>query len=167
MYCFQNDQSDLQGECADPLLARLRAKLPRPLVFCSGVFDVLHAGHVNFLEQARRHGRSLVVGIHGDASARRRSGGVGGLLNSAVNRARVVGSMASVTTVVLFDDDRPLALLRSLAPEFHVAATADPAAVAVMAGWGGQSVIVPRTPGLSSSAMLARLLRGHDKTMAA
>lgn len=143
------------------IAARLRATLPHPLVFTNGVFDLLHAGHVACLEAARAQGRSLVVGVNGDASARRLNKGPGRPLNPAADRARVVGALAAVSAVVVFDEDKPLALLCALEPEVYVKG-GDYAAhqlceTALMAEWGGRTVIVPRVDGRSTSALVQRL----------
>ena len=140
--------------------AGLRASLPRPLVFTNGVFDLLHAGHVACLEEARRLGASLVVGINSDASARRLRKGLGRPINSAADRARVVAALATVSAVVLFEEDKPLALICGLRPDIYVKGgdyTPDslPEA-ALMAEWGGQTVIVPRVPDRSSSGLIER-----------
>lgn len=161
MFSFQNSQSGALDETLDPLVPRLRAKLPRPLVFANGVFDILHAGHVACLAEARRHGRSLVVGINTDASARRLAKGPGRPFNNAVDRARVIGALTSVTAVVLFDDDKPLALIRGLQPEVYVKG-GDHAAERLeeselLAAWGGRTVIVPRLFNLSTSSVIERI----------
>lgn len=163
MFSFQNSDSALADEVVDPLLRRLRDKLPRPLVFTDGVFDILHVGHLTCLDEARRHGRSLVVGIHSDASARRLGQGTGLPLNNAVDRARMVGALSSVSAVVLFDDDKPLALIRALVPQVYVKA-GDPDDVArleesrLLAQWDGRTVTVPRVHHVSLSALVERLL---------
>lgn len=163
MFSLPTSESALHDEVVDPLLTRLRDKLPRPLVFTDGVFDILHAGHVACLDEARRHGRSLVVGIHSDESARRLGKGAGRPLNNSVDRARVIGALSSVSAVVLFNDETPLALMRGLAPQVYVKA-GDPDDVAdleqsrLLAQWGGRTVVVPRLPGLSTSALLERWL---------
>lgn len=167
MFSFQSSREGGLDAIADPLLPRLRSKLPRPLVFTNGVFDLLHAGHVACLEEARRHGRSLVVGVNGDASARRLNKGPGRPLNNAVDRARVVGALAAVSAVVLFDDDKPLALLRGLQPEVYVKGgdyrIEDLEEASLVAGWGGRTVIVPRLPGLSTSELIERACRALDE----
>jgi D-glycero-beta-D-manno-heptose 1-phosphate adenylyltransferase len=141
--------------------ARLRAELPAPIVFTNGVFDLLHAGHVACLEAARQLGASLVVGINGDASARRLRKGPGRPLNRAADRARVVGALSAVSAVVVFDEDKPLALLCALRPEFYVKGgdyrIEDLCEAMLMNEWGGRTVIVPRVPGQSTSALVAAL----------
>lgn len=162
MFSFQNSESALLDETVDPLLTRLRAKLPRPMVFTHGVFDLLHAGHVACLEEARRHGRSLVVGVNSDASARRLGQGPGRPFNNAVDRARVVGALSSVSAVVLFDDDQPLVLIRGLVPEVYVkGGDSDVDGLEeshLLEQWGGRTVIVPRRYNLSTSALIERVL---------
>lgn len=143
--------------------AELRATLPAPLVFTNGVFDLLHAGHVACLEAARAQGASLVVAVNGDASARRLGKGPGRPLNTAAERMRVVGALRAVSAVLSFDDDKPLALICALQPEVYVKGgdyrAEQLAETALMAEWGGRTVIVPRVPGLSSSALVERARR--------
>jgi len=147
---------------ADPgeLVARLQRTLPRPLVFTNGVFDILHAGHVVCLEEARRLGASLVVGINSDASARRLGKGPGRPFNTAEDRARVVAALAPVSAVVFFDEDKPLSLICALRPQVYVKGgdyTAERLAeTALMAEWGGRTVIVPRHGELSTTGILDR-----------
>lgn len=140
--------------------AELRATLPAPLVFTNGVFDLLHAGHVACLEAARGLGASLVVAVNGDASARRLGKGAGRPLNGAAERLRVVGALRAVSAVVLFDEDKPLALICALQPEVYVKGgdyrVEDLAEAALMAEWGGRTVIVPRVAGLSTTALVER-----------
>jgi rfaE bifunctional protein nucleotidyltransferase chain/domain len=148
-------------------LTQLRTGLPRPLVFTNGVFDLLHAGHVLCLEAARRQGASLVVGINSDASARRLRKGPGRPINTAADRARVVAALQAVTEVVVFDADKPLALICALRPDVYVKGgdyqAARLAEAALMAQWGGRTEIVPRRAGLSTTLLIDRmrgLLRG-------
>ena len=143
----------------DPL--NFVARAPRPMVFTNGVFDLLHAGHVECLERARCYGQSLVVGINSDASARRLGKGHGRPVNGQQDRARVIGALAAVFAVVLFEEDTPVELLRRLRPEVYVKG-GDYAMVKlpeseVIAAWGGKTVILPRVPDLSSSGLVARI----------
>src|SRR5512135_3902780 len=85
-------------------LARIAA-LPRPLVFTNGVFDVLHRGHVTYLDQARALGASLCVAVNTDASARRLGKGDGRPVNPLDDRMAVLAALAAVDLVVPFDAD--------------------------------------------------------------
>lgn len=140
------------------LLDRLRDTLPRPLVFTYGVFDILHAGHVVCLEEARKRGRSVVVGVYGDEAAWRLSRGPGRPLLGAAHRARVVAALAAVSAVVLFEERRPLALMCALRPDVQVRGldcdAAQWAEIALMAEWGGSTVTVPRHGGLSTTGVI-------------
>ena len=98
-------------------MAQWAAQLPRPLVFTNGVYDLLHRGHVTYLEQARALGAALLVALNGDASARRLGKGEGRPLNPLADRMALVAALASVDAVTWFDEDTPAALIESLLPE--------------------------------------------------
>ena len=138
-----------------------RKTAPGPLVFTNGVFDLLHPGHVELLEAARREGAALVVGVNGDASARRLSKGAGRPVAGQDARARVLAGLAAVDCVVLFDEDTPLELLRTLAPDVLVKGADYARDRIVGADWiearGGRVVRVPLVAGYSTSALVERL----------
>ena len=100
-------------------LVRIGA-LPRPLVFTNGVFDLLHRGHVTYLEQARGLGASLVVAVNSDASVRRLGKGADRPLNALEDRMAVLGALACVDLVVPFDEDTPRDLIVACAPDVLV-----------------------------------------------
>lgn len=102
--------------------AELRARLPavpRPLVFTNGCFDILHRGHVAYLEEARALGHALVVGVNSDASVRRLKGD-GRPFNSLEDRMAMLAALESVSLVVPFDEDTPLALIELIRPDHLV-----------------------------------------------
>ena len=138
-----------------------RTAAPAPLVFTNGVFDLLHPGHVELLEAARREGAALVVGVNGDASARRLAKGPGRPVAGQEARARVVAGLAAVDCVVLFDEDTPLELIRVLAPDVLVKGADYARDRIVGADWieerGGRVVRVPLLSGYSTSALVERL----------
>ncbi len=100
--------------------ARWRADEPGKVVFTNGVFDLVHPGHVAILEAARREGEVLVVGVNGDASARRQGKGPNRPIVSEGARARVIAAFEAVDCVVIFDEDTPLELIRVLEPDVLV-----------------------------------------------
>jgi rfaE bifunctional protein nucleotidyltransferase chain/domain len=100
-------------------MARL-ATLARPLVFTNGVFDVLHRGHVVYLEQARALGASLLVALNTDASARRLGKGPDRPLNNEIDRACVIAALASSSIVTWFDEDTPIELIARVRPDILV-----------------------------------------------
>lgn len=143
----------------------LGQRLPRPLVFTNGVFDVLHAGHVDCLEAAARLGRSLVVALNSDASVRRLRKGAGRPFHGQAQRGRVLAALRTVSAVVLFDEPAPLRLLEALRPQVYVKGDDHHAGLlaesALVSHWGGRTVIVPRTPALSTTGLVERVLRAH------
>ncbi len=124
----------------------------RPLVFTNGVFDVLHTGHVTYLEAARRLGAALLVAVNTDASARRLGKGDDRPLNREADRVAVVAALASVDFVMLFDQDTPCELMRHCRPELYVKGgdydieTLEE--TALVRSWGGQAVTIPVCRGL-------------------
>ena len=130
------------------------------IVFTNGCFDLLHAGHVDYLEQARRCGQRLIVGLNTDRSVRALKGPERPVVGE-MDRARVLAALAAVDAVVLFDEDTPLALIRALRPDVLVkGADYRPEQVvgaAEVESWGGRLELIPLLPGRSSSAIIAAL----------
>jgi len=101
------------------LEARVK-QLPRPIVFTNGCFDILHRGHVTYLEEARALGASLVVGVNTDASVRRLEKGADRPINALDDRMAVLAALASVSLVVPFDEETPLELIKRVRPDHLV-----------------------------------------------
>lgn len=130
-------------------------------MFTNGVFDLLHRGHVTYLEQARAMGASLVVALNSDASARRLGKGEGRPLNSQEDRMAVVAALEAVSAVTWFEDDTPAALIETLRPEVLVKGGDWPAekivgAVQTLAR-GGRVVSIPFEHQRSSTALLEKI----------
>lgn len=154
---------------SDSLLAKLiargdtaaLARLPRPLVFTNGVFDILHRGHVGYLAQARALGAALVVGLNSDASARGLGKGPDRPLNRALDRAAVLGALAAVDAVVLFDEPTPVALLAEVRPDLYVKGgdydIETLAETALVRGWGGRALALPFADGYSTTSLVQRI----------
>lgn len=138
-----------------------RAGVSGPLVFTNGVFDLLHPGHVELLEAARREGSALVVGVNTDASVRRLGKGDGRPITAESARARLLAGLEAVDCVVLFDQETPLELIQVIAPDVLVKGADYARENIVGADWveshGGRVVRVPLVPGLSTSALVERL----------
>lgn len=138
-----------------------RSAQPGPVVFTNGVFDLLHPGHVELLEAARREGQALVVGVNTDASVRRLGKGAERPVAGEAARARVLAGLAAVDCVVLFDEDSPLQLIEALAPDVLVKGADYARDGIVGADWvearGGRVVRVPLIPDCSTTALVERL----------
>jgi rfaE bifunctional protein nucleotidyltransferase chain/domain len=135
--------------------------LPRPLVFTNGVFDVLHRGHVTYLDQARALGAALVVAVNSDASVRRLNKAGNRPLNPLADRMAVLAALAAVDLVVPFDSDTPRDLIAACLPGVLVKGgdyTAETTAGAseVLAA-GGKFVAIPFASAHSTSALIARI----------
>jgi D-glycero-beta-D-manno-heptose 1-phosphate adenylyltransferase len=137
-----------------------RTRQSAPVVFTNGVFDLIHPGHVELLEAARREGGSLVVAVNSDASVRLLDKGPERPINSEAARARVLAGFAAVDCVVLFDGTTPLDVIQSLSPDVLVKGADYARAAIVGADWiearGGRVVRVPVVAGFSTTSILER-----------
>ena len=138
-----------------------RARQQGRVVFTNGVFDLLHPGHIELLEAARREGGALIVGVNTDASARRLAKGPARPVADERARARVIAGLAAVDCVVLFGEDTPLELIQTLEPDVLVKGADYARDHIVGADWvearGGRVVRVPVVPGCSTTALVERL----------
>ncbi len=114
----QDSDKTVTQEILQERLTRIRAQGSR-IVFTNGCFDLLHAGHVSYLEEARRCGDCLVIGLNSDRSVQALKG-PSRPVNSELERARVLAALGCVDFVVLFDDDTPLGLITQLLPDILV-----------------------------------------------
>jgi D-beta-D-heptose 7-phosphate kinase/D-beta-D-heptose 1-phosphate adenosyltransferase len=130
------------------------------VVFTNGVFDLLHPGHVDVLLGARRCGDLLVVGLNSDASVRRLKGPERPV-RTEVDRAYVLAALAMVDAVVIFPEDTPLELVKSLRPDVLVKGGDYTEATIVGApevrSWGGDVVVIPLTAGQSTTSIIQKL----------
>jgi len=137
------------------------AQLPRPIVFTNGVFDILHRGHVSYLVTARALGASLVVAINSDASARGLGKGPDRPLNGELDRASVLGALACVTAVLLFDEPTPSRVLARVQPETYVkGGDYDMETIpetALVRSWGGRALALPFVEGYSTTSLVRRI----------
>ena len=140
------------------------AALPRPLVFTNGVFDIIHRGHVSYLDQAAALGRSLVVGVNDDASAKRLGKGPERPLNGLDDRMAVLAALAAVDLVVPFAEDLPVEIIRNVHPDVLVKGgdwvmDGLPESVLVQS-WGGTVLAIPFLVERSTTSLVDRIRRG-------
>jgi rfaE bifunctional protein nucleotidyltransferase chain/domain len=132
----------------------------RRIALANGCFDVLHVGHVRYLEGARREADLLVVGVNGDGSVRRLKG-PGRPVMPAEDRALVVAALRSVDLVVVFEEDDVARLLRTLRPDVHCKGTDyTPETVPerdVVRAYGGRVAIVGDPKDHATRALIERI----------
>jgi D-beta-D-heptose 7-phosphate kinase/D-beta-D-heptose 1-phosphate adenosyltransferase len=134
------------------------------LVFTNGCFDLLHVGHVRYLEAARDLGDALIIGVNTDLSVKRLGKGGRRPLTPEADRARVLAACACVDRVVLFAEDTPLALITRLSPDILVkGGDYQPDEIVgreVVLARGGRVVALPFVPGYSTTALIDRIRSG-------
>lgn len=130
------------------------------VVFTNGCFDILHAGHVRYLQQARSYGDCLVLGVNTDASVRRLKGPERPI-NNELDRAEVVGALKSVDYVVFFDEPTAEALIRQVHPDVYVKGgdyTIETLPEGqIVLGYGGQVELVQLVAGRSTTNVIAKI----------
>ena len=144
-------------------LAAHLARLPRPLVFTNGCFDILHRGHVTYLAQARALGGSLIVAANTDASVKRLGKGEDRPLNPLINRMAVLAALECVSLVTWFDEDTPIARILDCKPDILVKGGDWPVDKIVgcqeVRGWGGTVHSIPFIHQKSTTALLEKIRR--------
>ncbi len=137
---------------------RLRAA-GRKLVFTNGCFDILHAGHADYLFFARNQGDALLVALNSDSSVARNKGPERPI-NSEADRARMLAALEAVDYVLVFDEDEPAALIEALLPDVLVKGEDWAHYVSgreAVERNGGRVVLAPLTPGRSTSNIIERI----------
>jgi D-beta-D-heptose 7-phosphate kinase/D-beta-D-heptose 1-phosphate adenosyltransferase len=132
----------------------------RRIVFTNGVFDILHPGHVRYLQAARRHGDLLIVGVNSDASVRRNKG-PSRPINPEKERAEVLAALDCVDAVSIFDDDTPAAIVRRVEPDVLVKGADWPSDQIVgrdtVEARGGRVILEPVERGYSTTSIIERI----------
>ena len=144
-------------------LADRVARLPRPLVFTNGCFDILHRGHVTYLAQARALGAALIVAANSDASVKRLGKGEDRPVNPLADRMALLASLECVTLVTWFDEDTPLARILDCRPDILVKGGDWPVENIVGYGevtaWGGSVHSIPIVHDRSTTALMEKIRR--------
>ncbi len=165
MACGQNDGVNFRDKIIvwnklPEWRAAMRAN-GKKLVVTNGCFDILHSGHVTYLESARNFGDALLVGVNGDDAARQLKG-PGRPVNSENDRAAVLAALASVDGVCIFADKTALKFLMAARPDIYVKGgdytleTLNQDERSAVESAGGKVVIVPFVPGKSTTALLEK-----------
>ena len=136
------------------------------IVFTNGVYDLLHRGHVEYLEEARALGDRLVVGVNADASVARLGKGEGRPIVRQDDRRALIEALACVDAAIVFEDDTPLRLIEAVQPDV-LAKGADWAADAIVGrevveARGGRVERIRLREGLSTSVLVQRIKSGKS-----
>ena len=154
----------------DELLKVLAAPLQvqKRVVFTNGCFDLMHAGHVSYLREARHQGDLLVVGLNSDQSVRTIKGSSRPIVGQDM-RAQVLEALECVDYITLFDDPDPLKLIVALKPDVLVKGADWEEAQIVGArevrDSGGDVVRIPLMPGISTSEIIRRIVEQNDELL--
>ena len=163
MGSLRSAESKIIGRAAMPAeRARLR-EAGRALVFTNGAFDILHAGHVTYLQFAREQGDALCVGLNSDASVRRYKGDLRPV-NPQDDRARVLAALECVDYVVIFDEDEPKELIGEIIPDVlvkgadwaHYVSGRD-----VVEAHGGRVVLARMVEGRSTTNTIQKIVQAY------
>ena len=134
----------------------------RPLVFTNGVFDLLHAGHVTYLEQAKALGRSLIIGVNSDNSVKLLGKGDNRPFNKLVDRMIVLAALECVDFVVPFECDTPIDLIKIVKPDILVKggdwAIENIVGSTEVASWGGRTASIPFEYNVSTTEIARRIV---------
>ena len=146
----------------DELLAKTSAwkNVKQKIVFTNGCFDLLHAGHVTYLEAAKKRGDKLILGLNTDKSVSAIKGPTRPVVHEQ-DRARVLAALESVDAVILFDEETPLKLIKAIKPDV-IAKGSDYTAAQVVGGkevqsWGGEIALIELVAGRSTSNMIKKM----------
>ncbi len=159
---YETRQKILPWESLDQWVAYWRF-LEQKIVFTNGCFDLLHLGHITYLEEAAKLGDVLVVGLNSDESVRRLKGPSRPVFPQEA-RARLLAALEFVEAVVVFEEDTPLRLIEKIRPDVLVkGGDYTPETIVgadVVRSYGGRVEILPLVPGYSTTALIRRLCGG-------
>lgn len=143
------------------IILRLKAK-GKKIVFTNGCFDLLHYGHVKYLEDAKRKGDILIVAINSNASLKRIKGNKRPIINEA-DRARIIAGLESVDFVVSFKEDTPFNLIRSIKPDILVKGAdwnkKDVVGADFVFSYGGKTSTINLVKGRSTTNLIKKIAK--------
>jgi D-glycero-beta-D-manno-heptose 1-phosphate adenylyltransferase len=134
-------------------------------VFCNGCFDLLHAGHIAFLTEAKKQGDILIVGLNSDKNVKS-SKGQNRPINNEQDRATVLSALEVVDYVIIFDEDTPINLIKELKPNVFVNGEdygEDCVEAPTVKSYGGKIHIVKDFEGLSTTKFIENILDAYER----
>jgi rfaE bifunctional protein nucleotidyltransferase chain/domain len=146
-------------------LASELKKNGKKMVFTNGCFDIVHAGHIDYLEKAKELGDVLIVGVNSDSSVKRIKGDKRPIVDQKY-RIRLLEGIQSIDHIVVFEQDTPLELIKKVKPDILVkgADWKDKGVVGedLVKAYGGKVKLIELLPGISTSIMIENILRSHS-----
>jgi len=139
----------------------------KKISWTNGCFDIIHAGHVDYLERSKAYGDFLVVGLNSDASVKKLKGDNRPVF-SEKDRAKVLCSIVHLDYVVIFSDKTPIRMIELLKPDYYIKGgdytidTIDQDERKVVEGYGGEIVLLPMVEGVSSSIIVEKIKKLSD-----
>ncbi|MBN1481837.1 D-glycero-beta-D-manno-heptose 1-phosphate adenylyltransferase [candidate division KSB1 bacterium] len=150
---------------------RLNAKnAEKKIVWTNGCYDILHAGHVLYLQRAKRLGHYLIVGLNSDRSIRATKGPLRPIVNQN-ERAIVLSALECVDYIIIFDQDSPIEIIKDLKPDIYAKGgdytleTINQPERRVVESYGGDIVILPGLKGSSTTTIITKILRAYEDTV--
>jgi D-beta-D-heptose 7-phosphate kinase/D-beta-D-heptose 1-phosphate adenosyltransferase len=170
MHCLKKKSRSLKAKIKSlPRLSKIIRKLKKEkkiIVFTNGCFDILHYGHVQYLQDARRKGDLLVVAVNSDVSIRRIKGALRPIVDEQ-DRIRAIAGLESVDYAVLFNEDTPLNLIRVLKPQVLVKgadwSVKNIIGQDIVRSYGGKVAIVKLIAGRSTTSLIKKIAENFSK----
>ena len=141
----------------------------KKVVWTNGCYDILHAGHVLYLEKTRQQGDLLVVGLNSDESIRSTKGPLRPIVDED-ERAIVISALSCVDYVIIFQEDSPVNIIQTLEPDVYAKGgdytidTINQVERGVVENYGGEIVLLPGVAGSSTTAVINRILRAYKES---
>jgi glycerol-3-phosphate cytidylyltransferase len=138
----------------------------KKVVFTNGCFDLLHIGHTTYLSEAAKLGDVLIVGLNSDKSVRKIKSRLRPIIPEK-ERAQVLASLSFVDYVIVFDDEKPDALINAIKPVFHVKggdySSVDLPEKNLVESYGGKVIILPETKNHSTKKIISKIVRRYGQ----
>lgn len=145
----------------DTELKNQLVRLPKPIVFTNGVFDILHRGHVTYLSQARALGKSMVLGVNSDQSVKLLGKGDDRPINQEADRMAVLAALEAVDLVICFNEKTPVELIAKVRPDIYVKGgdyeIDKLAETDLVKSWGGKAYAIPFLHERSTTRLLGKI----------
>lgn len=153
----------VDGSSLDKLIKDLK-KQNKVIVFTNGCFDILHAGHIDYLQKAKELGDVLIVGVNSDDSVKRIKGSKRPIVKQEY-RLRLLEGITSIDHLVIFEEDTPFTLIEKVRPEILVkgADWKDKGVVGedFVRSYGGKVKLIELLPGISTSIVIDNILKAY------